>query len=315
MSNRWNGQAGAHSGRFPLRALLLAVLVVIWMGAPGTARADTIVLQSGERIEGAIVDATRNTVVIRRAIFGMRQMPIRDIVEVRIELAQGEEFAGQLLGWVDGTHEVRSGSEVVRVRAGRILTRERQEEARPQPPQSVSPPSVPPRPTQVQTVEVPAPAAAAPEATPHAEVGREEVKPVRTGEAEAATFEDGAAAVAATSQAQSDGQRLAVRASVGADAAGADDLVFRIELSRPAERTVVLIYGTVDGTAVAGKDYEPQQGVVTLARGSKSADVRVPLIQDRRPREDARFELFLTADPKIAEVVDQRISATIPALD
>jgi Calx-beta domain len=119
--------------------------------------------------------------------------------------------------------------------------------------------------------------------------------------------------LAATPQAQGDGRRLAVRASVGAAAAGADDLVFRIELSRPAEQTVVLIYGTVDGTAVAGKDYEPQQGVVTLARGSKSAEVHVPLIKNRRAREDARFELFLTADPKVAEVVDQRISATVPA--
>jgi hypothetical protein len=49
-----------------------------------------------------------------------------------------------------------------------------------------------------------------------------------------------------------------------------------------------LIYGTVDGTAVAGKNYEPQQGPVTLA---KSAAVQVPLIKDRQPREDAPFQL------------------------
>jgi hypothetical protein len=345
---------------------------------------------------------------------------------------------------------------VVRVRAGRILTRERQEEASRQPPRTAPPPALAPRPANAQTVESPAPAAS--DATLRAEVGRHKVEPVRTGAleavpgktsaaavaasrtatvkdrpdprtgtvarpkaamvvpaasapavnsgardivAEAAAAKVGAAAltpavaavaeikpalvskaaaaeiraaaptaaavrieaavdpadsaaeaatgdtaateaaadaaamaatgsdsasdiaddaaavtaVAATPQAQREGQRLAVRASVGSAAAGADDLVFQIELSRPAEQTVVLIYGTVDGTAVAGKDYEPQQGVVTLARGSRSANVHVPLIKDRRPRQHARFELFLTADPKVAQVVDQRISATIPAAD
>ena len=74
----------------------------------------------------------------------------------------------------------------------------------------------------------------------------------------------------------------------------------------------MLIYGTVDGTARAGTDYEPQQGVITLAPGTRSTQVRVPLIDHQRPRDDARFELFLTADPKVVEVVDQRITATIP---
>ena len=88
-------------------------------------------------------------------------------------------------------------------------------------------------------------------------------------------------------------------------------MVFRIELSRPAEQTVVLIYGTVEGTAKAGEDFEPQQGMVTLAPGSKSAEVHVPLIEQPTSEGEKRFELFLAADPKVAEVVDKRIVATI----
>jgi chitinase len=107
---------------------------------------------------------------------------------------------------------------------------------------------------------------------------------------------------------------VAVKASVEPAAAGAD-MIFKIELSRPAEQTVVLIYGTVDGTAKAGEDYEAQQGVVTLAPGSQSAEVHVPLIEHQPPRDEARFELFLAADPKVAEVVDKRITATIQGGD
>jgi hypothetical protein len=153
------------------------------------------------------------------------------------------------------------------------------------------------------------------------------VAPSEASTAEADTAKSAAAEVSATEvsvpeisateadsqpEAGRDDQRLAVRGTVDPAEAGADGIVFRIELSRPAEQPVVLIYGTVDGTAKAGKDYEPQQGVVTLTPGSRSADVRVPLIEHPHPR-NAGFELFLMADPKVAKVVDQRITATIPA--
>ena len=131
-----------------LRVGALAILLTNWAGAPGAVRADEIVLQTGELIEGTIVDATRNTVVIRRAIGGMRQMRIRDIGEVRIDLVQGGEVSGQILSWADGVHQVRSGGEVVRIREGRILSRAPYEEASRQLPRAKSP-----RPQAEPTVE------------------------------------------------------------------------------------------------------------------------------------------------------------------
>jgi hypothetical protein len=104
---------------------------------------------------------------------------------------------------------------------------------------------------------------------------------------------------------------VAVKGSVVPGETGAHDVVFKIELSQPAEQTVVLIYGTVDGTAKAGKDYEPQHGVLTLAAGTRSGEVRVPLIENQPSNGERRFELFLIADPTVAEVVDKRIIATI----
>ena len=64
-------------------------------------------MKSGEPIDGSIVQATRNTLIIRRAIGGMHQMPIQGIEEVRIDLAQGEQISGQLLGWADGVYQIR----------------------------------------------------------------------------------------------------------------------------------------------------------------------------------------------------------------
>jgi RNase P/RNase MRP subunit p29 len=126
-SNTANAGESGIQGRPPRScAAALVILLMAWTGAPGAARADAIVPQNGESVDGAIVDATRNTVIVRRAMGEMRQKPIQEIAEVRLDLIQGEQIAGQLLRWVDGVHEVRSNGDIVRVSAGRILTRERQ---------------------------------------------------------------------------------------------------------------------------------------------------------------------------------------------
>jgi hypothetical protein len=56
----------------------------------------------------------------------------------------------------------------------------------------------------------------------------------------------------------------------------------------------------------------PSSRGLTLAPGDTNADVYVPLKEGLSRKDDARFELFLTADPEVAEVVDQRITAVIP---
>lgn len=133
---------------------------------------------------------------------------------------------------------------------------------------------------------------------------------VRTAAVDASAAEEPVAA-----DAKGGSRAIAVKASVGPSEAGADGITFKIELSRPAEQTLVLIYGTLDGTAKAGTDYEPQQGVITLAPGTESGEVHVPLLEHQPAGGDKRFELFLMADPKFAEVVDQRIIATIHGND
>ena len=341
-----NANAPSTRRRRALNVWALVVLTMTWSAAPAAVAADTILLQSGESIEGSVVDATRNTVVIRRVIGGMRQMRLRDIEKVRIDLGEGKSITGNFLSWVEDVYRIRVGDEVVSIRAGLILNRAPYEEADGQPP-----PALTARRQQERTVEAkPAPAAFAPEVTagnsvagnttaegPAAKGQAVENTVPRSPPAASSTAENtarqGAAPAKGTAdnrsvakstagngsvanrtagrQAGSDPEAVAVKASADPVEAGATDLVFRIELSRPAEQTVVLIYGTVDGTAKAGQDYEPQQGIVTLAPGSQKADVRVPLIEQQPRRGDTRFELVLTSDPKVAKIVDPRIIATI----
>jgi RNase P/RNase MRP subunit p29 len=504
MSERKAERSAATRGRWYAPALggsALALLALTWISAPGPVRADTVVLKSGEMLEGSIIDATRNTLVLQRAIGGMRQIPLREVAEVRIDLPRGQQVSGQLLSWADGVYEVRSGGEIVRIGAGKIVSRAPTEMAvgqpqsdqasRPTGPQAMrmaaAPAALPPDATAAARAtpareqmdrrepegadrspaagesQVPAayeheglttaarprpamgadrgqsperaegpvaraeqssaadhaqssparaeqriatagkdraptaargqppavgerraPAAPATQAAAEAqtaaadrtqstpaEVERSlaaradrsatagenlsqaqakrqttsagpEQRMAAVGEARAPTaIQDQIPAaserrssapnqnpsppareersVAALSRGQPPGgargtRSLAVKASVDPAASGAENMVFRIELSQPAEQTVVLIYGTVEGTAKAGKDFEPQKGMVALAPGTKSAEVRVPLIEQPSSEGEKSFELFLAADPKVAEVVDKRVVATISSL-
>ena len=313
----------------------LAILAAAWAGASGAAWADTFVLKSSELVEGAIVQATRNTLIIRRSIGGMHQMSIYGIEEVRIDLAQGQQISGQLLGWADGVCRIRSGGEMVRIGEGRILSRgpleaepERTQPPRPREaePARTSPPQRRETP-KVETATAPAaPAASAAReigakgvaangrhaAMPTAEVAAAPERESRTRALKASLDPAERPTAGIVAAPESDRKIVALKASVVPGEEGAAGVVFTIELSRPAEQTIVLIYGTVDGTARGGTDYEPQQGVITLAPGTTSTQVRVPLIDHQRPRDDARFELFLTADPKVVAIAEPRITATIP---
>src|SRR5690606_32465338 len=77
----------------------------------------------------------------------------------------------------------------------------------------------------------------------------------RAAGANTATGGESAAASEEVSRA-GDAGGLTIKARDDPPAAGERSLVFKIELSEPAAQSVVLIYGTVDGTARAGQDYE-----------------------------------------------------------
>lgn len=52
-------------------------------------------------------------------------------------------------------------------------------------------------------------------------------------------------------------------------------------------------YGTVDGSAMAGRDYSPVSGVITFAEGQGNAELAIPILANHELSEDTNFTVQL----------------------
>ena len=93
------------SGRLRRPRMIVAGLVVALVSSAAALReaaADLFTLENGEQLEGTIVHATRNTIIIRRDIGGIRQVRAEDLTEDR-DHRQRRRTAGRpalgLGGW------------------------------------------------------------------------------------------------------------------------------------------------------------------------------------------------------------------------
>ena len=89
------------------------------------------------------------------------------------------------------------------------------------------------------------------------------------------------------------------------------EVVFTIELSRPLDDLLVVIYSTVDGIARSGADYEPLQGILTLPAGVTSQQVRTAVIDDADGEGDEDFQLFLATNRDLTQIAQQWTQVTI----
>lgn len=69
-------------------------------------------------------------------------------------------------------------------------------------------------------------------------------------------------------------------------------------------------YETLNGTAVAGMDYEFRNGTITFATGVTSQNISIPVTDDLDPEGDELFTVFLL-DPSSDAVLSTPASATI----
>jgi subtilisin family serine protease/subtilisin-like proprotein convertase family protein len=99
-------------------------------------------------------------------------------------------------------------------------------------------------------------------------------------------------------------------AAISEGASGTKNLTFTVRLSAPSGKTVTATYGTANGTAVAGTDYQARTGVVTIGAGAMSQTVTVPLNGDTASEADETFLLTLT-NPANATLADDQAIGTI----
>jgi len=77
--------------------------------------------------------------------------------------------------------------------------------------------------------------------------------------------------------------------------AGTSNATFTVSLSAPSAVTVSVAYGTTDGTATAGSDYQAVAGTLTFAPGVTARTVNVPIVGDTAAEGDEFFVMSLTS--------------------
>jgi YD repeat-containing protein len=75
---------------------------------------------------------------------------------------------------------------------------------------------------------------------------------------------------------------------------GLTPAVFTVTLSAPASQAVQATYTTVDGTAVAGSDYQATSGVLTIPAGAVSTTLTVMVVGDTLYEPDETFTVVLS---------------------
>jgi len=86
---------------------------------------------------------------------------------------------------------------------------------------------------------------------------------------------------------------------------------FRLTLSEPATRSILVIYTMIDGTAKAPDDYAHRQGTVVFEPGEKELLVTTTIENDALAEGPESFQLFVSGDPKAVFIENRQIVATI----
>jgi hypothetical protein len=75
------------------------------------------------------------------------------------------------------------------------------------------------------------------------------------------------------------------------------EMTFNLQLFRALDQDISLDFHTVDGTALAGQDYLPVQGRLTIPAHSRNASIRVPILSDPLLEPYESFYLVLSGLP------------------
>ena len=100
------------------------------------------------------------------------------------------------------------------------------------------------------------------------------------------------------------------RLSLASSAVAEDGIaVVTMRLSRKAPKAVTVRWRTADKTARAGSDYQQTAGTAKIAKGKRTATIRVPLLADQTPEPTEQFTIKVTA--KRAKAPARPVAVTI----
>ena len=87
---------------------------------------------------------------------------------------------------------------------------------------------------------------------------------------------------------------------------GMTDANFEISLSSPSWETLRLWFGTADGDALAGQDYEPQEGSLLFNPGDTVRTLTIGVFGDDEPEHDETFLVWLSESEHGLETMSAR---------
>lgn len=252
-----------------------------------------ITLQDGQSIEGHVVSLDQTNIVIQTADGATRTLPRSTVQNVAFETVTGRQLIGELVGWTQGVYQIATSEAAIKVYSTTPAT------------------AAPPQSPVAADNEVPETVEAT--ATEDAGQGSSQAIAAVTIDETANGIDDGAAndITGVQDAASTPTADLSIQVSVESSKENGPPVAFNIELSRASDSSVVLIYATIDGTAINGQDYEANRGVVVIKPGERTARIEAPVIDDTEIEEQEHLQLFLTVDPTVAVVESRQIIATI----
>ena len=79
----------------------------------------------------------------------------------------------------------------------------------------------------------------------------------------------------------------------------------------PIENDIIINYETVDGSALAGLDYESSKSVLIIPAGQVSANLEIPIMEDSSNEEDELFSVRFSTEAQKIKFIDSEITVTI----
>ena len=260
-----------------------------------------ITLQNGQTIDGHIIRIDQTNIVIQTKDGASQILPRSTVQTVAFKTVTGQELAGELVGWKPGVYQIATSEAALNIYSMMPATAS---PAEPQVALDIREEAPP------ETAPAGGPGPAAEDAV---QGSSQAIAAVAVDDKTADGLNEGApdAAIDTEQAALPTTADLSIKVSVENSKENGPPVAFNISLSEPSDSSVVLIYATIDGTAINGEDYEANRGVVVIKPGEQTARIEAPVIDDSEQEEQEHLQLFLTVDPTVAVVENRQIIATI----